>query len=76
MKKQKWLLLKYNGWHIVVPNFDIEPHGNIKKGKRNGDLAGMNCPCKPRVDWENQIIIHESFIHMKKVDGSMKKLFT
>lgn len=77
-KKQKWLRLEEQGWQIVIPNFDIEPHGfpdRSIKGKQKVELAFLNCPCKPDIDFLNKVIAHHSFIEIKAIDDSLNKIF-
>jgi len=42
--KQKWLRLDADdGWQVVIPDFDSDPHSNdIKKTEK--ELAWMSCP--------------------------------
>lgn len=75
-RQQKWLVLKENGWVIVITDFDSKPHGFIKKNRNKGYLAGLDCPCKPEIDWLSQTIIHNSFIDSERVEEAMKKLST
>ena len=61
MKIKHWLRLDIgDGWQMVVPNNDTEPHTTQALAKEV-ELADIMCPCKPRVDMESRIIIHNSF---------------
>lgn len=74
-KRQKWLRLDGDDeWQVVIPDFDSKPHANklIKKGKM--ELAWLDCPCKPKIDIGNKIIVHNSFIDMAKIDESINKM--
>ena len=77
--KQKWLRLDLDdGWQAVVPDTDIKPHG-IPTGKKEAkgkevELAGMDCPCKPKVDVGEKIIIHNSFEDMERITQSVDAL--
>ena len=67
MKKQKWLVLKDdNNWNIIIPDFDILPHSTDKKSRKR-NLAYLDCPCKPEIDYLNQQIIHNSFEQIEKL---------
>ncbi len=82
LKPQKWLRLDGDdGWQIVVPATDIKPHGNIKDvneelKRMKVELAGQDCPCKPKIDWESKMIVHNSFQDQERVDAAMKTLST
>lgn len=70
-EKAKWLRLDDdNGWQIVIPEADIKPHG-FPEGKKKAELEYSNCPCKPKVDWNNRIIIHNSFEEQEKINQAM-----
>lgn len=69
---QKWLRLDMKGgWQIIVPEIDIEPHGFPEKTE-DTELAGLNCPCKPEVTVGGKMIIHNSFLDIKRIDEAMK----
>jgi hypothetical protein len=66
MNKQRWLRLDCeNGWQAVVPDVDMKAHASLvivsPDGEKEGELARWDCPCRPEVDWRNQIVIHNSF---------------
>lgn len=70
-EKQKWLRLDADdGWQVVIPETDIKPHG-FPEGKQKASLAWLDCPCKPRVDALNKIIVHNSFEDKKLIDDAM-----
>lgn len=73
-KPSKWLVMEEDDCRHIVPETDILPHGFVVDGK--GELAGENCPCKPRMDSDSEklIIIHNSFEQQKKIDESMEKI--
>lgn len=76
MTDQKWVNLKTDdGWVIVIPDADIKPHGFPKEGEHSAELAGFDCPCKPKVDWLKKMIIHNSFLHDKIINESITKHF-
>lgn len=64
-EKQRWALLDLDDcWQAVVPTPDSKPHSTlilVIGKKQEADLAGWDCPCKPRVEWKDKIIIHNSF---------------
>ena len=71
MKEKHWLRLDLeNDWQAVVPQNDIDPHStvilNYPDGKKEGDLAGWECSCKPSVDFKDKLIIHNSFDNREK----------
>lgn len=75
--EHKWLVIEdESGWTVVIPDFDIKPHGFPQNGKDGVELAGFDCPCGVKVDWENKIIIHESFTYRKRIEDSMNRLST
>ena len=64
--KQMWLRLEDEGWQIVIPETDSKPHATLilidsQTKEQHADLADYDCPCKPRIEWTNKIIIHNSF---------------
>ncbi len=73
MKKQMWNVLESNGWKIVIPETDSKPHG-FPEGKQDAELAWMNCPCKPKIDALNKMIVHNSFIDIERIDRQMETL--
>lgn len=75
MEKQKWLRFKDDfNWTIVMPDFDSKPHG-FPEDTTKALLEYASCPCNPIVDFENSIIIHNSFIDQEKIEEAMKKVF-
>lgn len=67
----KWVTFKDDsGWFVVVPESDIAPHGHAKVGETDVELAGFDCPCGPRVDWQNSMIIHNSFAEREKTQDA------
>lgn len=88
MEVQKWLQIVEDDYILVMPDFDDRPHADISAEEAKElikldkevklDLAYINCPCKPKINWEGEkpIIIHNSFIDQKRVDESMGSLST
>ncbi len=70
----KWIVLEDDGWRIVLPETDIKPHGFPQKDTYRAELAGQECPCKPKVYWENKMIVHNSFEDEEKIDKSLSAL--
>jgi hypothetical protein len=31
-------------------------------------LEGYSCPCNPKIDWENELVIHRAFDHREVVE--------
>jgi len=72
-EKQKWLVLDGDdGWLIIIPNFDILPHSTTAKKDGENDLAWLDCPCKPKVNVGDKIIVHNSFKDAKRIEESLK----
>jgi len=65
MKDKQWLVLRDDEWLIVLPDNDIQPHSklvlNYPDGKKEADLAGWDCPCKPQVNFRDKMIVHNAF---------------
>lgn len=73
--KQKWLRLDgYDGWQYIIPEWDIEAHGHPKERDRSTNLAFLDCPCSPKLDLINKLIIHNSFQDMKRITESINKI--
>jgi hypothetical protein len=80
-ENQKWLVLDAGGgWQIVIPDTDILPHADVtaeqaEKLKATGsaelEVAGMTCPCKPKVDVGSRLIIHNSFEDQVRINEAM-----
>lgn len=71
--KQRWLRLDGDdSWQIVIPDSDIKPH-SVDPHPTKKEIAGIDCPCKPKIDFLNKIIVHNSFEDMKRIDESMGK---
>ena len=75
-KRQRWCVLEDDDAIHVVPDFDIKAHGIDKITKNKLYLANTNCPCKPEIDFSGRkpLITHNSFINIKMLDESLKKL--
>ena len=73
-EKQEWLVLKEDDWQIVLPDFDKKPHGFPEKKEDKVYLAWLDCPCKPKIDVLNKIIIHNSFIDEEMIDEAISSL--
>lgn len=66
-ENQKWLRLDgEEGWQIVVPETDSKPHSNDRT-----KLAYLDCPCKPKVNVFDKIIVHSSFKDKDRINQSM-----
>lgn len=76
MKKHKWLLLEDDGWQIIMPEFDKYPHATVKISETEMELAGFDCPCKPKVNWLDRIISHNSFIEKEAIEKAMSNFST
>ena len=69
-KKHKWLRLDADdGWQIVIPDFDSQPHATERKD--GAEVAWMDCPCKPRMSVGEKIIVHNSFIDEERIQASL-----
>lgn len=76
-EKQKWLRLDGDeGWQIVIPDIDIKPHSLTASKTEQNDLAWENCPCKPKINFGDKIIVHNSFEDEKRIEESMSLLST
>lgn len=71
--RQKWLRLEENGWHIVIPEADSKPHG-FPKDKLDAELAWQDCPCKPKINYLEKTIAHNSFIDEERIEQSLTTL--
>jgi len=73
----KWLALEdeINGykWIVILPETDIKPHSKELTGDKR-ELADNDCPCNPRIDWINNLIIHNSFEDIEKIEFALNKL--
>lgn len=74
-KKQKWLVLEEDdGWNIIIPDFDSKPHATKFINPTKAELAGIECPCKPKINYLDKQIIHNSFIDEERINESIKKI--
>ena len=71
--KQKWVVLESGGWRIVMPDIDILPH-SVDEKPHHKKLAGMDCPCKPKINYLDKMIVHNSFEQKEKIAKSMNNL--
>lgn len=70
-QKLKWLRIDgENGWQIIVPESDIKPHG-FPQGKNKTELAWLDCPCSPKINYLNKIIVHNSFEEKQKIEEAI-----
>lgn len=81
MKRSKWITLEDDTCVIVMPETDIKPHGFRKGDEKSVELAGMNCPCNPRMitgtalgPYKKPMIVHNSFEDSKAIDEAIKNL--
>ncbi len=82
LKKQPWILITdedavYD--HIIIPKWDIKPHAlKVKKTKKGlkAELAGHDCPCKPEVEIDGDMLIirHNSFRDIERMENSLKEI--
>lgn len=82
-EKQQWLRLDGDdGWQIVIPESDTRPHAiltneeasRVKANKDKVELAGIDCPCNPKVNYLDKIIVHNSFNDEDRIEQSMKDI--
>lgn len=74
-EKQKWLVLDGDdGWKIIIPDSDSKPHGTKFINPNKAELAGIDCPCKPKINWIDKQIVHNSFIDEDRIQESINKL--
>ena len=71
--KQKWLRLEESRWQIIIPDRDIRPHGLVEVSKGKKELAWQDCPCEPKINLLDKIIVHNSFIDIDRINESLKK---
>lgn len=72
--KQKWLRLDGDdGWQIIIPETDIQAH-SIETNPYKRTLAFEDCPCKPKIDVGDKIIVHNSFEDMERINKAMESL--
>ena len=45
------------------------------KGTQKAELAGKFCPCSPKIDYKDKIIIHNSFIDQERIEKSINENF-
>jgi hypothetical protein len=73
--KQKWLVLEGDdGWQIVIPETDTKPHSTDNSNKVKKELSYIDCPCFPKIDYLNKIIIHNSFKDTIIIEESVNKI--
>lgn len=84
-EKQLWYILEdspIKNWITILPSPDTKPHSRqAYKGFQKEDFVGkefeisdLGCPCKPKIDWIDQKVIHNSFSDMDKVEVSMNNI--
>lgn len=70
-KPQKWLRLDGDdGWQIIIPDWDEQAHSSSSRGKKR-QLAYMQCPCRPKINALDKIIVHNSFLDTRKIDEAL-----
>jgi hypothetical protein len=74
-RKQRWLVLQDSGWKIVIPETDSKAHENSQDKKKKIAIAGLTCPCKPKIYWVDKILVHNSFMDMEKINDSIVNLY-
>ena len=77
-----WLTIDDEDCVIVMPQSDSEPHGFPQKGEIKTELAGLDCPCKPKISfgngeglYEKPMIVHNSFRDKKVFEQLITSLF-
>lgn len=71
---QKWLVIDTEkGWKLILPDPDILPHSLELEGNKR-EVAGIECPCAPKIDYINQLIIHNSFYDKKRIEESINNI--
>jgi len=63
---KKWLILELeDNWKMIFPDEDVKPHSKIIINFNNIEEAivsqDMSCPCSPKIDFKDKIIIHNAF---------------
>jgi hypothetical protein len=71
-ERSKWLVIEENGWRIIIPDFDSKPHSTDVTDSTDKKLAWLDCPCKPKIDWQSGMIIHNSFFDKEIIEKSMR----
>lgn len=68
--KHKWVVLEDKDSVHVLPEEDIKPHGFPDKEGTRADLANIDCPCKPKLDFSGRkpVVVHNSFEQDKILD--------
>ncbi len=65
MKDTKWIRADAKeGWQIVYPRTDLQMH----------QLNNEICPCKPKINFGDKIIVHNSFTDIQRIDKSISSL--
>lgn len=77
----RWLTIEEEACIIIVPEFDAEPHAQPLTGKKRLELAGTDCPCRPRVvsgdgtgAYKKPLIIHNCFRDEAAIQTAMKAI--
>lgn len=74
-EQQKWLILESDDdWQIIMPDVDIQPHSTDNSNSKKKDVAYIDCPCLPKIDYLNKIIIHNSFRDSVLIDKSLENI--
>jgi hypothetical protein len=73
MREQKWIVLDADGWKVVIPETDIRPHSTETDGTER-EIAFSECPCKPKVSYQDLMIVHNSFEDEEAIDKQMEDL--
>ena len=53
----------HDPWVHVIPTADSKEH-----------TPYTHCHCKPQIDWENQLVIHNAFDHREAVEEANRIL--
>jgi hypothetical protein len=73
-ERSKWLVLEDEEVIHVIPESDIKPHGIRKTDELKVEVADINCPCHPEIDFTSKKIriIHNSFEDIEYLDNLIK----
>lgn len=73
-ERSKWAVLDDDHVVHVIPESDIKPHGIRTGDELKVEVADINCPCNPKIDFRNEkvLIIHNSFEDKQFLDDLIK----
>lgn len=72
--RSKWAVLDDDEVVHVIPESDIKPHGIRKDNELKVEVADINCPCNPKIDFrgEKVLVVHNSFEDIQFLDSLIK----